>query len=80
MLLLSLRKTDRMAINKNNLETKVIKVFYHHFALRLKHIFARAIKSPRKSFGEGNEEGEGGRPHQTKRPVNSALYIAFISF
>ena len=30
------------------------------------HGFARAIKSPCKSFGES--DGEGDRPHQTKRP------------
>ena len=53
----------------------------------MKHDFVRAIKSPRKSFGEGNEEGEGDRPRQTKRPdvsifsylvSNQVLYIVNI--
>ena len=69
MLLISLRKTDCMAINKKNLETKVIKVFYRYLFLGVKDIFARAIKSPCKSFSEGNEVGKGDRPRQTKRPA-----------
>ena len=56
-----------MAVNKKNLEIKVINVFYRHFCL------GRLIKSPRKSFGNGN------RPCQTKRPVcifqKSKLFI-----
>ena len=38
--------------------------------LGAKHVFARAIKSPCKSFGEGDGEGEGDRPRQTKRPAH----------
>ena len=44
--------------------------------LGAKHVFARAIKSPCKSFGEGDGEGEGDRPRQTKRPGITDKLIA----
>ena len=36
--------------------------------LGAKHVFARAIKSPCKSFGKGDGKGKGDRPRQTKKP------------
>ena len=65
-----------MAINENNLETKVIKVFYHYLFLGGEAYFARAIKSPCKSFGEGNEKGKGDRPRQMKRPAHHTSLLS----
>ncbi len=65
-----------MSVNQNNLKTKVRKFFL----LGAKHVFARAIKSPRKSFGKGNVEGKGDRPRQKACSGYSICNISLVHF